>query len=146
MVALEYCADVIALYQDKIVCIERLNYPSGYALPGGRREYLSGLSGLKLKLESVEECALREFRKETGLELVITGELGIYDSPDRDPRGPKISTAVYGSASGSIKDEAGKTRVMLLGLDEIKIEKNKFVFDHYQIMQDYMRLTSTNKS
>ncbi|MFH1638350.1 MAG: NUDIX hydrolase [Candidatus Woesearchaeota archaeon] len=126
----EYCADIIALYGSKLVMIERLSFPTGYALPGGRME----------KGESVEDCAKREFKEETGLELKIEGILGKYDAPNRDPRGPKISTAVYGSAEGEMKDEPGKTRVFLMGIDEVDGNSEKFAFDHYQIIRDWMDL------
>lgn len=128
---LEYCADAIALYKGKLVLVERLNFPKGYALPGGRRDTIKG------KLEDVAACAVREFEEETGLTLVIEGELGTYDTPGRDPRGPKISTVVYGKASGTMRNEPGKTRVFLLELGEIDQYKDKFAFDHYQIIKDW---------
>ena len=87
---IEYCSDVIALYQNKLVLIERLETIKGIALPGGRRDLIDG------ELEDVASCAIREFQEETGLTLIIGGELGTYDKPGRDPRGPKISDTVYG--------------------------------------------------
>src|SRR3989338_5776184 len=94
----KYCADVIALYEDdKIVLVERLKDPKGYALPGGKRERPDGQN-----LEPIEVCALREFEEETGLKLIIDGYLGKYDSPGRDPRGDYISDTVYGRAKGTL--------------------------------------------
>lgn len=130
----EYCSDVIALHLGKVVLIERLNYPKGYALPGGRRDKLK--SG---RLEEVEECAVREFNEETGLKLKIVGILGVYDAPGRDPRGPKISTTVYGTAEGKIHDEPGKTRVFLMSLKDIELNKDKFCFDHYKMIKDWVK-------
>lgn len=128
---LEYCADAIALYENKLVLVERLSYPQGYALPGGRRDYIEG------QLESVTDCALREFEEETGLQLIIEGKLGTYDSPGRDPRGPKISDVVYGRAEGYMRNEPGKTRVFLMDLLDVDKNKEKFVFDHYQILKGW---------
>lgn len=125
----EYCADAIALYKGKFVLVERLSYPTGYAIPGGRRE----------QGESPENCAVREFEEETGLSLKISGKLGVYDAPDRDPRGRKISTVLYGKAKGSMRDEPGKTRVFLMAPEELENNRAKFAFDHYQILQDYLR-------
>ena len=124
---LEYCADAIALHEGKLVLVERLSTPKGYAIPGGRRD-----NG-----ESVETCAIREYKEETGLSLTIEGTVGTYDAPGRDPRGPKISTAVYGEANGSMRDEPGKTKVFLMDVEDIEKNKNKFAFDHYQILMDW---------
>lgn len=131
---LEYCADAIALYQEKLVLVERLKEPRGYALPGGRRDPING------SLEDVAICAIREFEEETGLTLMIEGELGTYDALNRDPRGPKISTVVYGRAYGNIRNEIGKTRVFLMEPHEIDQYKDQFVFDHYRMIQDWKRL------
>src|SRR3989338_2852474 len=129
----EYCADVIALYHNKIVLVERLTFPKGYALPGGRRDLING------KLENVISCAIRELKEETGLSIIIDGTLGTYDALGRDPRGPKVSTFVYGKACGEIKDEKGKTKVLLLEINEIDRYKDCFAFDHYSILQDWKK-------
>ena len=131
---LEYCADALAFYQNKLVLVERLGTPKGLALPGGRRDRVE--SGL----EDATKCAIREFKEETGLNLVIEGELGVYDAPGRDPRGPKISTVVYGTAYGKVENEYGKTNVVLLGLDEVDQYGEGFAFDHYQIIKDWQQL------
>ncbi len=129
---LEYCADAIALYHGKLVLVERLNTPTGLALPGGRRDTIHGT------LEDVASCAIREFQEETGLVLVIHGQLGVYDAPDRDPRGPKISTVVYGVAYGTIRDELYKTKVFLLDLEQLDAYKEQFAFDHYTVIKDWL--------
>lgn len=131
---LEYCADAIALYDNKLVLVERLNFPKGLAIPGGRRDYIDG------RLEPVEVCAVREFFEETGLNLVIERTIGTYDAPNRDPRGPKISTVVCDKANGAIKNEVGKTKVVLIDIAEIEQNKDKFVFDHYTILKDWLQI------
>ncbi|GEM_PF-1946843 len=136
----EYCADAIALYDGKIVLVERLNFPQGYALPGGRRDPLQKIDSKKIfqesDFETPEVCAIREFFEETGLTLIIRGVLGVYDAPNRDPRGPKTSTVVYGTASGILRDEIGKTRVFFMDPFDMEKNKEKFVFDHYKILCD----------
>ncbi len=133
---LEYCADAIALYENKLVLVERLNFPKGLAIPGGRRDVIDG------KLEDVEVCAIREYKEETGLVLTIEGTLGTYDAPDRDPRGPKISTVVCGTAKGNIRNETGKTKVLLMNIEDIEKNKDKFAFDHYKILKDWIEIIS----
>ncbi|MBN1157633.1 NUDIX hydrolase [Candidatus Woesearchaeota archaeon] len=130
---LEYCADAIALYEGKLVLVERLGFPKGFAFPGGRRDRVGGGE----LFESVEDCAKREFQEETGLALVVDGVLGTYDAPNRDPRGPKISTVVYGTASGTMRSEPGKTQVFLMAPDEVDLHKDMFAFDHYSILKDW---------
>ncbi|PIN73552.1 hypothetical protein COV20_04995 [Candidatus Woesearchaeota archaeon CG10_big_fil_rev_8_21_14_0_10_45_16] len=131
---LEYCADAIALYQSQLVLIERLSEPKGIAIPGGRRD-----RDARNELESVAVCAIREFEEETGLILTIDCFLGTYDNPGRDPRGPKISDVVYGTAAGTIRNEEGKTRVFLMDPAEIDSNRERFVFDHYQILCDWRK-------
>ncbi|MFC1623026.1 NUDIX domain-containing protein [Patescibacteria group bacterium] len=122
----EYCADIIATYKEKFVIIKRLSFPEGLALPGGRKE----------QGEKFEQCAHREFQEETGLSLLIEKTLGIYDDPDRDPRGRKISTVFIGKANGETQNETGKTQVLLMTKEEVLARKEEFVFDHYQIFCD----------
>lgn len=137
--AMEHCADAIALYEGKLVLVERLSDPKGLAIPGGRRDRLNG------QLESVDVCAVREFKEETGLSLVVEGVLGTYDDPQRDPRGPKASTVVYGKADGWLKDEPGKTRVLLLDPDAIDGLRGRFAFDHYEILKDWQQSRADKK-
>jgi len=126
--AIESCADMIALYKGKLVLVNRLKIPKGLALPGGRLE----------ANESLEDCAVREFKEETGLDFTIKCQLGTYSDPNRDPRGQKVSTVFTGEALGKIKNEKGKTKVILLDLEDIKKNKKRFVFDHYQIITDFL--------
>ncbi|MFC1644867.1 NUDIX domain-containing protein [Patescibacteria group bacterium] len=123
---IEYCSDVVAHFKEKIVIIKRLSFPEGLALPGGRKE----------EHEDFEDCARREFKEETGLLLLIEKNLGIYDEPNRDPRGRKISTAFAGRAYGMVKNEPEKTIVLLMTKEEVIARKDEFVFDHYQIFCD----------
>src|ERR1700683_3914459 len=77
-------ADVIAEIGDRIVLIERKNFPLGWAIPGGFVDFG----------ETVENAAVREAKEEISLDVEIRTLLGIYSRPDRDPRGQTI-TAVY---------------------------------------------------
>ena len=123
------CADAIALYKGKLVLVERLKKPKGLALPGGHKE----------RGESLEGCIVREFFEETGLALDITYQLHTYSDPKRDPRGEKIATVFYGEAHGRLRNEPGKTRVVLMNLKDIDANKDRFVFDHYQIIKDWRK-------
>ncbi|MGV8086156.1 MAG: NUDIX domain-containing protein [Candidatus Woesearchaeota archaeon] len=127
---IECCADMIAFYESKLVLIERLSTPLGLALPGGRLD-----SG-----ESLEQCAVREYLEETGLNFNLRDQFRTYSDPNRDPRGQKVSTVFYGLATGKIKNEVGKTRVILLDIKDLETIREKFVFDHYIVIKDFLRL------
>jgi ADP-ribose pyrophosphatase YjhB (NUDIX family) len=58
----------------------------GYTIPGGIVRYK----------ETVEQCVLREAREETGYTVAITGLVGIYSRPERDPRFRSIAIAYKG--------------------------------------------------
>lgn len=58
-------------------------YPNCWALPGGFLD----------KGESIEQCAVRELKEETGLDARMMLPMGVFSKPDRDPRGQVISHA-----------------------------------------------------
>ena len=124
---MEICADAIATYQGNLVLVERPSEPKGLALVGGRLD----------PGESLEQCVVREFREETGLELSIDHQFATYSDPFRDPRGQKVSTVYVGAASGEYRDEPGKTHVVLMDPSDIDTYRERFVCDHYRILQDY---------
>ncbi len=137
---MRHSVDIIATYdsskehfpkQGKIfVIIRRLSFPAGLAFPGGGIE----------EGESKDEAGAREFTEETGLNLVRPRKAWlpkVYDTPGRDPRGPATSYVAYGTASGDMKHEEGKTEVLLLSEEEILMRGKEFVFDHFQMFLDY---------
>ena len=84
-------ADIITEIGDKIVLIERRNFPLGWAIPGGFVDFG----------ETVEQAAVREAREETSLEVDLRALLGVYSRPDRDPRGQTITVVYVARASGT---------------------------------------------
>ncbi len=68
-----------------LLLIRRGEHPfkNQWALPGG---FLRAD-------ETLEECALREMKEETGLIPVAMMPVGTYSNPDRDPRGRVVSNA-----------------------------------------------------
>ena len=43
--------------------------------------------------ETAEQCAIRELKEETGLEVEVVRQIGTYSKVDRDPRGRTITVA-----------------------------------------------------
>jgi 8-oxo-dGTP diphosphatase len=128
-------ADIIIeprLAPGRIIIIERLNPPHGYALPGGFVD-----CG-----ESLEQAAVREAMEETSMHVSLKTLLGCYSNPDRDPRGHTVS-AVY-IASGEGEPEA-RDDARALQLIDPKNPPQPLAFDHTQILQDYVRYLETGQ-
>jgi len=118
--------DIIIEVEGGIVLIERRNPPFGWAIPGGFVDYG----------ESVEACAVREAREETGLDVRLTDLLYVYSRPDRDPRHHTLTTVFLATAEGQplAADDAKSAGVFgPANLPE------PLVFDHAAILADYFR-------
>src|SRR5260370_18317483 len=96
-------ADVIAEIGDRIVLIERKNFPLGWAIPGGFVDFG----------ETVQQAAMREAREEIALEVEIRALLGVYSRPDRHPRGTTITVVSRGCAPAGPFAGAASTPVRL---------------------------------
>jgi 8-oxo-dGTP diphosphatase len=109
-----------------IVLVERKNPPHGWALPGGFVDYG----------ETCEAAAVREAKEETGLDVVLTGLVGVYSDPARDPRGHTMSVVYAAQALDMTRlaagDDAGKAVVH--ALDALP----PLAFDHGRIVQDFI--------
>ena len=116
--------DIIIEVEGGIVLIERKNPPHGWAIPGGFVDYG----------ETVEAAAMREAREETGLVVQLTGLLGVYSDPSRDPRSHSISTVFVASAAGRpvADDDAADAGVFT----EDTLPED-IAFDHREILRDY---------
>ena len=121
--------DCIILLDGRVLLIHRRNPPQGWALPGGFVEYG----------ESVEDAVRREMREETGLELDGLRQFRAYSEPGRDPRGHTVSVVFV--ARGAGKPEAGDDADRYRLVDLSDIPEDELVFDHAQILRDFVQST-----
>lgn len=120
----------------EILLIRRNNEPfkGCYAIPGGF---------LEVHRETVEECALREAKEETGLTVEIDRLIGVYSHPKRDPRWHNVTTAylakpitIEQAAQAQAGDDAGETLWIDPHIE--RYQQIQIAFDHRQIIADAM--------
>ena len=116
--------DIIIETGEGIVLIRRRNPPYGWALPGGFVDYG----------ESLEAAAVREAREETSLDVVLTGQLGAYSDPSRDPRHHTISVVFMATARGTPRGGDDASRAEVFTEDSLPED---LAFDHARILGDY---------
>ena len=105
-----------------VVLVKRRFDPPGWALPGGFIELD----------ETAEQAIAREILEETGLEVELTGLLGVYSDPQRDPRLHTMSMVYIAKAvGGQLKagDDAADTGIF--DLDKLP---EQIAFDHRKIL------------
>ncbi len=121
---------IIELYKDDIfqgiVLIERLNEPLGMAIPGGFVDIG----------ESVEKALVREMKEETDLDVEIISLLNVFSDPSRDPRFHTASVVYICKAEGIPKGLDDAKEAIIYKKEEIPFEK--LVFDHAQILKEYL--------
>ena len=136
-------ADCIVITREaepKVLLIQRGDEPfkGGWAFPGGFMNMD----------ETTEQCAIRELEEETGLRLSNVHQIGAYSKVDRDPRGRTITVAYLAIIDEPIavtgQDDAAKAEWWPLSdfLDKPSgiAERPHLAFDHYDIMQDAIRV------
>jgi ADP-ribose pyrophosphatase YjhB (NUDIX family) len=118
--------DIIIEVAGGIVLIDRKNPPHGWAIPGGFVDYG----------ESVEACAVREAREETGLIVRLIDLLYVYSRPDRDPRHHTLTTVFIATAEG-VPAAADDARAA--GVFSARTLPAPLAFDHAAILADYFQ-------
>jgi 8-oxo-dGTP diphosphatase len=110
--------------EGKILLIDRAD-GMGYAIPGG----------IVRARETIEQCALRETYEETGYQVQITGLIGVYSSPGRDPRFRSVGIAYKGVIlSGSLRASGEGSPCWLAPADVF----GRMAFDNELVVKDYL--------
>lgn len=131
------CADVVLFETTdhiNVLLIKRgwPPYAGAWALPGGHLD----------ADETFRQAAIRELREETGVEVQTLSQVGIYDDPDRDPRGRVVSVAFTAVAPDGARPTAGDdaTGVAWVPVSQVISGEVPIAFDHHKILCDaYVR-------
>lgn len=110
-----------------VALIERKNPPEGIAIPGGFVEVG----------ENVQVAALRESKEEIGIDVELAYLLGVYSDPTRDPRFHTVSVVFVADAEGKPNAASDAKSVAVYPLEKIPLDE--LVFDHREILLDFLR-------
>lgn len=117
----------------RIILIERLNPPHGFALPGGFVDIG----------ETLEQAAVREALEETSMRVTLKALLGCYSNPARDQRGHTVS-AVYIASGEGVPEARDDARALQL-IDPMH-PPEPLAFDHALILSDYLKYLETGQT
>jgi 8-oxo-dGTP diphosphatase len=125
---------VIPLLPDGRIVLVKRRDNGRWALPGGMVNWG----------EDIPTAMQRELLEETGLELVgISRLVGVYSSPERDPRVHSICIAIAAQVSGEMqtRDTNEITDVQAFTLTAIPL--GNLAHDHDRQLQDYLQNMTT---
>jgi 8-oxo-dGTP diphosphatase len=128
-------ADCVVFSNDSdglsVLLIERANEPfkGCWAFPGGFMEMD----------EDAEDCAKRELKEETGLEIRTMRQLGAFTDVNRDPRGRTISIAYYAFVEkAEVKGADDAAQAKWFPVDSVPA----LAFDHDKILRLALEVNS----
>jgi len=120
-------ADSILYESGKILLVRRGQdpYAGYYALPGGIMD----------SHETLEECAVRELKEETGIEGEILALLNVYSQPERDPRVRMVSAVyVVRRRGGELIAGDDASEVLFWDINSLP----PLAFDHSKVVHDFI--------
>ncbi|MFI1869710.1 NUDIX domain-containing protein [Streptomyces jumonjinensis] len=88
--------------------------------------------------ETALAAAVRELREETGVKVSTEALtlVGIYDDPDRDPRGRYVSAAYAVTVPAGTEAQAGTDAAAVQWVPLADIDAHSLAFDHGRIIRD----------
>jgi 8-oxo-dGTP diphosphatase len=125
---------IISLLPDGRFVLVKRRDNGRWALPGGMVNWG----------EDIPTAAKRELLEETGLELVeISRLVGVYSSPERDPRIHSICIVVEAKVTGTMQTEDSNeiADVQAFAVDSLPL--GNLAHDHDRQLQDYLKNLTT---
>ena len=126
-------ADVITEIGNRIVLIERKNFPEGWAIPGGFVDFG----------ETVEQAAMREAKEEISLDgRVARAARNLFAARSRPAR-PDYHRGLHRARERN----AGRRRrcEKLRAVRSAQAAASPLAFDHAEILRDYVRFLDTGE-
>lgn len=94
--------------------------------------------------EDIPTAARRELAEETGLDIVkIRRLVGVYSSPDRDPRLHSISVLIEADVQGTIQIQDTLEVLEVRAFPPTALPEGKLSHDHDRQLQDYLNGSTT---
>jgi 8-oxo-dGTP diphosphatase len=119
---------IIPILPDGRIVLVRRRDTGQWSLPGGMVDWG----------EDIATTARREIAEETGLELVkIRRLIGVYSSPDRDPRIHSITVAIEADVRGkpTVRDRAEISDIQAFFPKDLQL--SNLAHDHERQLKDY---------
>ncbi|MBW4556819.1 MAG: NUDIX hydrolase [Trichormus sp. ATA11-4-KO1] len=125
---------IIPILPDGRIVLIRRRDDGCWALPGGMVDWG----------EDIPQTVHRELIEETGLELVkITRLVGVYSSPDRDPRIHSICVVVEAEVRGTMEIQDRMEVMEIQAFPPNSLPPGKMSHDHTRQLQDYLNGLTT---
>jgi ADP-ribose pyrophosphatase YjhB (NUDIX family) len=125
---------IIPLLPNGQIVLIRRRDDGCWALPGGMVDWG----------EDIPKTVYRELIEETGLDLVkITRLVGVYSSPDRDPRIHSICVVVEAEVQGTMKIQDTLEVMDVQAFSPDALPLGQMSHDHTRQLQDYLKGLTT---
>lgn len=125
---------IIPILSDGRIVLIRRRDDGLWALPGGMVDWG----------EDIPSTVRRELMEETGLELTkIRRLVGVYSSPDRDPRIHSICVVVEAEVEGTMAVQDTLEVMEIQAFSPSSIPQEPMSHDHHRQLQDYLNGLTT---
>lgn len=132
-------ADVLVFSHDRreVILIRRKNepYKDCWALPGGFMDMN----------ETIEQCAVRELKEETNIDVSDLYLIGVFSKVDRDPRGRTVTVAYYCFADKetiAIKALDDAAEIAWCKIDSMPV----LAFDHKEVIEKALAMINVTEN
>ncbi|MGL5032561.1 MAG: NUDIX domain-containing protein [Microcystaceae cyanobacterium] len=121
---------IIPRLPDGRIVLVRRRDTGQWSLPGGIVDWG----------QTILQTTERELQEETGLELIkIERLVGVYSSPDRDPRMHSIAILLVVTAAGSLQIMDQEEVLEVQAFTQTELPSENLSHDHEQHLRDFLR-------